>query len=73
MDPDLLFVLGLVLGVLVIPACISAFIDGRVPRTPAYLLIIGGLMVGYAIQQRPTAYGFDTIPDVFVKVVGRYL
>lgn len=73
MDPDLLFVLGIVLGVLMFPAIISAFIDGRVPRTPAFLLIIGGLMIGYAVQQRPTSYGFDTIPDTFVRVVGRYL
>lgn len=72
MDPDLLFVLGLVLGVFTIPAIVSAIIDGRAPRTPAMLVIIGGLMIGYAVQQRPNAYGFDTIPETFVKVVARY-
>ena len=72
MDPDLFFVAGLVMAVLAIPAIFSAFLDGRAPRLPAYLFIIGGLMIGYAIQQRPTSYGFDTIPDVFVRVIGRY-
>ena len=44
MDPDLFFVVGFVLGVLAIPAIASAFLDGRAPRLPAYLFIIGGLM-----------------------------
>ena len=73
MDLDLMFVLGFVLAVLAIPAAVSALLDGRAPRTPAYLIIIGGLMIGYAVNQRPTSYGFDTLPDVFVRVVGRYL
>ena len=73
MDPDVLFVLGLILCVLMIPAIVSAFIDGRAPRTPAYLAIIGGLMIGYAVVERPSSYGFNTIPDVFVRVIGRYM
>jgi hypothetical protein len=72
MDTDLLFVLGLVLGVFTIPAMMSALIDGRAPRTPAMLVIIGGLMIGYAVQQKPNTYGFDTIPETFVRVVARY-
>lgn len=72
MDPDLLFVLGIVLGVLMIPAILSALIDGRAPRTPALLVIIGGLMIGYAVMQKPTSYGIDQIPDTFVRVIARY-
>ncbi|MEY1557599.1 hypothetical protein AB3Y40_18370 [Yoonia sp. R2331] len=72
MDPDLFFVAGLAMAVLAIPAIFSALLDGRAPRLPAYLFIIGGLMIGYAVQQRPMAYGFDTIPDVVVRVIGRY-
>ena len=72
MDTDLLFVLGITLAVLMIPSIISALIDGRAPRTPALLMIIGGLMIGYAVMQRPMAYGFDTILDTFVRVIGRY-
>ena len=72
MDTDLLFVLGIVLVVLTIPAIISALIDGRAPRTPAFLVIISALMIGYAVQQKPGSYGFDKIPDTFVRVIARY-
>ena len=72
MDTDLLFVLGLALGVLAIPAIVSALLDGRAPRTPAYLLIIGGLMVGYAVLQKPSTYNFDTIDDTVTRVIARY-
>ena len=73
MDTDLLFVMGMVLGVFSIPAIASALLDGRPPRTPAVLIIIGGLMIGYAIQQKPGTYGLDTITDVFSRVIARYL
>ena len=72
MDPDLSFAMGIVIGVLTIPSIVSALIDGRAPRTPAFLVIIGGLMIGYAVLERPGSYGFDTIPDVFVRVIAAY-
>lgn len=72
MDSDLLFVLGIVLSVLMVPAIISALIEGRAPRTPAILVIVGGLMIGYAVMQKPMTYGFNTIPDTFVRVIARY-
>jgi uncharacterized membrane protein len=72
MDTDLLFVMGMVLGVFTIPSIASALLDGRPPRTPAILIIIGALMIGYAIQQKPGTYGFDTIPDTLSRVVARY-
>lgn len=72
MDTDLFFVLGLALGVLMIPAIASAVLDGRAPRTPAFLMIIGGLMIGYAVMQKPNTYSFDTIDDTVVRVIGRY-
>lgn len=71
MDPDLLFVLGISLGVLVIPAIVSALIDGRAPRTPAFLLILCGVMVGYAMMQRPSL-SFNEIPQTFSTVITRY-
>ncbi|MCA1775069.1 MAG: hypothetical protein R6V30_14045 [Paracoccaceae bacterium] len=72
MDTDLLFVLGIALVVLSLPAIVSALIDGRAPRTPALLILIAGSMIGYAILQRPMAYSFELIPDVIARVVARY-
>jgi len=73
MDLDLIFVLGCVVSVLSIPAIVSAFSDNRTPRYPALIILIGVVMIGYAVNERPGAYNFDSLPDVFLKVVGRYI
>jgi len=73
MDSDLIFVVGFIVGVLSIPAIVSAFSDGRSPRVPAIVVLIGGLMIGYAMSEKPGAYGFATFPDVFVGVIGKFI
>ena len=73
LDTDTFFVFGVVIAVLAIPAVISAFLDGRTPRVPAIIVLIGGAMIGYAVSQRPGSYNFETLPDVFVRVVGNLL
>jgi hypothetical protein len=73
MDPDVLFVVGFAIAVLSIPAIVSAFSDERSPRVPAIVVLIGGLMIGYAISERPNAYSFETLPDVFVRVIGKVM
>ena len=70
MDPDLIFVVGFIIAVLSIPAMVSAFSDSRSPRVPAIVVLIGGLLIGYAMNEKPGAYGFETFPDVFVGVIG---
>ena len=72
MDSDLLFVAGLAICVISVPAIFSAFLDGRAPRTAAYLMVIGGLMVGYAVYEKPNVYALEKVPDVLVRVIGRY-
>ena len=72
MDTDLLFVLGLGIGVLMIPSILSALIDGRAPRTRAFPMIVAALMIGYAVMQKPGSYGINKIPDTIVRVIGRY-
>jgi len=73
MDSDLVFVVGCIVSVLSIPAFVSAFSDGRTPRYPALMIAIGVAMIFYATQQRPGAYTFDTVVDVFMRVVGRLI
>ena len=72
MDLDLMFTLGIGLGVLSLPAIVSALIDGRAPRTAGYLLIIGGLLAGYAVLQKPGTYGVEQIPDIVARTFARY-
>jgi len=73
MDPDLIFIIGLVLGVFSIPSVLSAFSEGRAPRVAAITIIAAGAMVLYAIQNKPGGYDIYEIPNVFVQVVARYL
>uniref|UniRef100_UPI0040485757 hypothetical protein n=1 Tax=Yoonia sp. TaxID=2212373 RepID=UPI0040485757 len=73
MDFDLIFVLGSVITAFSVPAIVSAFSDGRTPRYPALIILIGIVMIGYAVNERPNSYTIQTIPDVFVSVIGRYI
>ncbi len=73
MDPDLIFVVGLVLGVFSIPSIMSAFSESRSPRVAAFTVISAGVMIIWAIQTKPGGYSLNDIPDVFVQVVAKYL
>ena len=73
MSTDLIFVLGAAIGVLAIPAIVSAFADGRTPRAAALVVLIAALMMGYAMKERPGAYSFATFPDVLTRVVASVL
>ena len=68
MDTDLIFVVGFFIIVLAIPAIVSAFMDGRAPRAPSLIILIGALMIGYAMHERPMVYSYETIPDVILRV-----
>ncbi len=45
--------------------------DGRAPRAAAILVMLGGGLVALAVWQRPGAYGWEGIPDAFVRVAAR--
>ncbi|MBT8412364.1 MAG: hypothetical protein KJP02_11285 [Octadecabacter sp.] len=73
MDPDLMLVLGLIIGGFSIPSMLGAFADGRVPRAAAIAVLIGGGLVALAVNGKPSGYALVDIPDVFVSVVARYI
>ncbi len=73
MDPDLFFVIGILVVGFSVPAIISAFSEGRAPRAAAIMILIGGGLMSIAIYNKPTGYSISGIPDVFVNVVGRYI
>lgn len=73
MDPDLILIIGIVLGVFSIPSIMSAISEGRAPRVAAFTIIAAGAMIVWAIQNYPGGYAINEIPNVFVKVVARYL
>jgi hypothetical protein len=73
MDPDLMLVIGLVVGGFSIPSIMGAFADGRVPRAAAIAIMVAGGLVALAVNEKPSGYAINDIPDVFVNVVGRYI
>ncbi|MEM9435941.1 MAG: hypothetical protein AAGA15_02790 [Pseudomonadota bacterium] len=72
-DPDLWFVIGVVLVIFCIPSLFSAWTDGRTPRAGAVTVLIAICMLGYASYTNPQGYEFREIPTVFSEVIGRYL
>ena len=73
MNSDLMLVTGLVIGVLVIPALLNAWTEGRAPRAAAIMVMIAiGLVVG-AVRMHPGGYTLADVPDVFFRVLGRLI
>lgn len=72
MDPDLLLVIGLILGVLAIPSILSALSDGRAPRAASIVVLIAGVLVIVALQTKGGGYTVTDIPQAFYSVIGRY-
>ena len=73
MDNDLIFVVGLVLCVFSVPSIVSAFSDRRAPRVATLVLMAGGAMIVWAIQNQPGGYRIEEIPEIFVRVVARFI
>jgi hypothetical protein len=73
MDTDLFLVIGVVVLALSVPSLLSSWMEGRVPRAAAILILIGGVLVVTALSQHARGYSFAEIPDVFFRVIGRYV
>ena len=72
MDPDTFFVIGLALGVLSIPAVVSAISNGERPRIATITLMIAGGLIVWAISSKPGGYPIESIPKVVAKVVSNF-
>ena len=71
MDSDLLLVAGLGLGILAVPAILSALSNGRAPRAAAIVVMVATGLVVLAVSQKPSGYRIDEIPRVVIGVVNR--
>jgi hypothetical protein len=70
MDPDTLFVIGLGLGALSVPAAISAISNGVRPKIATVTLMVAAAMMVWAISHKPGGYPIESIPKVVARVVG---
>jgi hypothetical protein len=67
-DPDLVFVIGLLTGLLAVPALISAFSESRAPRAAAIMVMISAGLLLVAVLQKPGGYAMGDIPEVIMGV-----
>ncbi|MGY3438813.1 MULTISPECIES: hypothetical protein [unclassified Marinovum] len=73
MDSDLALVIGVIVSVLALPSIVSAISDGRAPRAAAIAVLIGGGLVVFAVSSRAGGYTVDELPEVFYRVVSRFI
>lgn len=73
MDPDLFFVIGVLVLGFSFPAIVSSFSEGRAPRAAAIMIMIGGGLLGLAIYEKPSGYNISDTPQVFSRVIARYI
>ena len=72
MDTDLFLVVGIVLVGLPLPSLLTAFTESRPPRAAAVMILIGGVLIAVALTQSGQGYSFAEIPDLFLRVIGRF-
>ncbi|MBK1635538.1 hypothetical protein [Rhodovulum adriaticum] len=73
MESDLFLVAGVIAGVLAVPAFLSAYTDGRSPVAAGVMALIAGAAIAYAVISNPVGYQIEDVPEVFVRVIGRFL
>ena len=71
LDADLIFVIGVIVGLLAIPALLSAFSESRAPRAAAIMVMIAAGLITVAVLQKPGGYTVEQTPDVFMGVIAR--
>ncbi|MGP3697874.1 hypothetical protein [Rhodobacter sp. NSM] len=73
LNSELFLVMGVMVGVLAVPALFSAAVDGRPPRAGAILVLVAGTLIVLALEGRPGGYDMADIPRAFSNVFGRLL
>ena len=73
MDSDLLLVVGIVIGLLAIPALLAAFSEDRAPRAGAVAVLVSGVLIVLAVNGKPNGYTLAEVPNAFYHVIGRYV
>lgn len=68
-NPDLFFLVGLVLLALVFPALLAAFSSSEATFRPVIILILlGGGSIVFAATQNPQGYGAGDIPRIVMDL-----
>ena len=71
-EPDLFFVLGVILAIFCIPSLFSAWTTGRTPRVTSITVTIAAGMMAWGAAHKPNGYDFASLPGIFADVLTRY-
>ena len=67
-----MIVVGTLSLLMAIPSLLSSWMEGTVPRAGAILVMIGGVLVVLALHQHGRGYTISEMPDVVMRVIGRF-
>ena len=73
MTGDYFLVSAVILGLLSFPSLLGAFTHGRSFIMPILQLLGSGVCLGLAFRYKPEGFGFEEIPDAFIRVIGAFL
>lgn len=68
-----MFVIGAITVALAVPSIFSSMAENRAPRIASILLLIGGVLLVVALSRKPGGIALGEVPDIFIRVIGRYL
>ena len=68
-----MLVVGIAVAILAVPSLFAAYLEDRAPRAGAIAVLVAGVLVVTAVQQRPGGYTPAQVPDAFWRVVGRVM
>ncbi len=73
MDPDIMLVIGLVIGILAVPSLVSALQEDRAPRVGVAAVLVAGALIVLAVNDKPGGYRLKDVPDAVYHVIGRVM
>jgi formate-dependent nitrite reductase membrane component NrfD len=73
MDTDVLITVGILLVVLSCPSLLAAWVEQRVPRLGAVMVVAGLGMIVAAVVTKPGLYSPSDVPKVMLGVVARII
>lgn len=73
MDTDLIIVVGTLAILLAVPTLLSSWMEGSIPRSGAIVVLVGGVLIVVALNQQGRGYTFAEMPEVFMRVIGRFV
>ena len=71
MNPDYIFLAGILAGLFVIPSLLNALTESRAPRAAIAMAAVSGVLITAASYMTPQGYQAADVARVFLRVIGQ--